>query len=65
MKNVIDGCSRGKCFRAERILSQRECVGIINACADELRQADDHWQECTCGQVESCAGGRVISGASC
>ena len=52
-------------FWDSRILSQRECVGMISACADELRQACDHWQECTCGQVEGCAGGKVISGASC
>ena len=48
-----------------RFLSQRECVGMISACADELRQAFDYWQECTCGQVERCASGRVISGTSC
>ena len=28
------------------ILTQRECVGMISACADEVRQAYDNWQEC-------------------
>ena len=44
------------CSGALNDLSQRECVGMISACADELRQAYDYWQECICGQVESCAG---------
>ena len=26
-------------------LSQRECVGMISACADELRQVFDYWQK--------------------
>ena len=46
-------------------LRKSECVGMISACADELRQANDYWQECTRGQVEICAGGRVIGGSSC
>ena len=32
-------------FRAQWILSQRECVAMISACADELSQVYDYWQK--------------------